>query len=107
MMSGLGDRKMEKRVSKRVKTHQLARVCGKMGVVHNLSSRGLEVSTAFLPKSRKIDISFDISGKEVTITGTVQWLRRKNSLRSLNQLGIFVKDAPIQYYQFVDSLANY
>jgi hypothetical protein len=97
---------MDKRLSKRVKTHQLARVCGKIGVVHNLSSRGLEVSTAFLPKTRKIDISFEALGKDIKITGTVQWLRRKSKVRNLNQLGVFVKEAPIQYYQLIDHLSN-
>lgn len=97
---------MDKRLSKRVKTHQLARVCGKIGVVHNISSRGLEVSTAFLPTTRKVDISFEAFGKDITVIGTIQWLRRKSKLQSLNQFGVFIKDAPIQYYQFIESLSN-
>lgn len=97
---------MDKRNNKRVKTHQLVRVCGKMGVVNNISGSGLQVATALLPKSRKVDVCFDAFGEEITVLGTVQWFRRKTSLQELNQLGIIVKNAPSQYYQFVDSLGN-
>jgi len=95
---------MDKRNNKRVKTHQLVRVCGKMGVVNNISDNGLQVATALLPKSRKVDVSFEAFGEEITVLGTVQWFRRKSSLQELNQLGIIVKNAPSQYYRFVDSL---
>ncbi len=95
---------MDKRNDKRVKTHQLARVCGKMGVVNNISGHGLQIATALLPKSRKVDVCFDAFGEEITVLGTVQWFRRKNSLQELNQLGIVVKNAPAQYFQFVESL---
>jgi hypothetical protein len=98
---------MDKRISKRVKMHQLARICGKIGVVHNISSRGLEVSTAFLPDTRKVDISFEAFGKDITVVGTIQWLRRKSKLQHLHQFGVFVKNAPIQYYQFIESLSNH
>ncbi len=97
---------MEKRLGKRIKTHQLARICGKIGVVHNISSRGLQVSTTFLPKSRKIDIYFEALGKDIKIIGTVKWLRQKSRMQNLNQLGVSVKDAPIQYYQLIDHLSN-
>jgi hypothetical protein len=95
---------MDKRNTKRIKTHQLARVCGKMGVVNNISGTGLQVATALLPSTRKVDISFEVFGEEITVLGTVQWFRRKTSLQDLHQLGVVVKTAPSQYYQFVDSL---
>ncbi|MCU0289533.1 MAG: hypothetical protein MUF15_24455 [Acidobacteria bacterium] len=95
---------MDKRANKRIKIHQLARVCGKMGVMNNISLDGLEVSTSLLPKTRKIDICFEVFGEEIKILGLVQWFRRKNSIKSLNELGIQVKEAPPQYYQFVSSL---
>lgn len=97
---------MDKRINTRVRTHQLARICGKMGVVNNMSLRGLQVATALLPKTRKVDVSFEAQGKEITINGTVQWFRRKTSVNSLNQLGIVVKDAPIQYYQMLERLGD-
>jgi hypothetical protein len=96
---------MDKRNAKRIKTHQLARVCGKMGVVNNISGNGLQIATALLPPTRKVDIAFEAFGEEITVLGTVQWFRRKNSLQDLHQLGIIVKNAPAQYYQFIDSLA--
>ncbi len=92
---------MEKRKSKRVKTHQLAKICGNTGVVNNVSSRGLLVSTPIMPKNRKIDVTFEADGEQVTVWGTVQWLRRKTTLQRLNFLGVLLKDAPPSYYLFV------
>lgn len=95
---------MDKRANKRIKIHQLARVCGKMGVMNNISIDGLEVSTSVLPENRKIDVCFEVFGEEITVWGVVQWFRRKTSIKSLNELGVVVKEAPPQYYRYVNSL---
>lgn len=97
---------MEKRINKRVKTHQLARICGKMGVINNISNSGLHVSTSILPKTRKVDICFETPAEEIVILGTVKWFQRKNSLHHLNQLGIVVKNAPPEFYEMVDQLGK-
>jgi hypothetical protein len=97
---------MDKRATKRIKTHQLARVAGKLGVVKNVSDDGLQVATGVLPKSRKIDISLELNGEEVIIKGIVQWFRRKSSLQDLNELGVRVKEAPPQYQHFVAKLTT-
>ncbi len=97
---------MDKRTKKRIKTHQLARVGGKLGVVKNVSDNGLQVATGVLPKSRKIDISLQLNGEEVTIKGIVQWFRKKSSLQDLNELGVRLKEAPPQYQHFVAKLAT-
>lgn len=98
---------MDKRRKKRIKTHQLARVSGKIGVMNNVSIEGLQVSTALLPENRKIDICFEALGEEITVRGVVQWFRRKTSLQSLHELGVVVKDAPPLYHQYVESLDNF
>ncbi|HLP61231.1 MAG TPA: hypothetical protein VK186_20480 [Candidatus Deferrimicrobium sp.] len=95
---------MDKRANKRIKIHQLARVCGKMGVMNNISIDGLEVSTSVLPENRKIDVCFEVFGEEITVWGVVQWFRRKTSIKNLNELGVVIKEAPPQYYRYVNSL---
>jgi hypothetical protein len=96
---------MDKRTTKRIKTHQLARIGGKLCVVKNISDTGLQVASSVLPESRKIDISLELNGEEMTIKGIVQWFRRKSSLQDLHELGVRVKDAPPQYQHFVAQLA--
>lgn len=95
---------MDKRVTKRIKTHQLARVCGKMGVVNNMSDTGMQIATAVLPKTRKVDVSFEALGQEISIVGMVQWFRRKNSLQNLNQLGVVLSETPQTYRRLVTNL---
>ncbi len=96
---------MDKRSTKRVKIHQLAKIDGKVCVIKDISDTGLHVSTAILPKKRKIDIYLDVEGQELMVMGVVQWFRRKNSLHSLNELGVVVEKATNQYHSFVNRLS--
>jgi hypothetical protein len=95
---------MEKRQSKRFKTRQIAKICGKLGVINDVSDKGIQISTAFSPKNRKIDISFELYGQMVEIMGIIQWIKMKQKLQSLNQLGIFIQDAPSEFFRFVNEL---
>jgi hypothetical protein len=95
---------MEKRQCKRFKTRQIAKICGKLGVVNDISDKGIQISTAFAPKSRKIDVSLEMYGRMVNLMGIVQWAKMKQKLQSLNQLGIYITDAPPEFQQFVREL---
>lgn len=95
---------MEKRTQKRMKTHQLAKVCGKTAVINNISATGMQVSTPLLPKTRTVDICLDAPDEEIILIGTVKWFERKNTLNHLHRLGITVKNAPPEFYQMVESL---
>ncbi|NIM16218.1 MAG: hypothetical protein GTO45_29790 [Candidatus Aminicenantes bacterium] len=93
---------MEKRKHKRFKTRQIAKICGKLGVVNNVSDSGIQISTALSPKNRKIDISFETNnGGNIQLMGIIQWVKWKKKLQSLNQMGVYIKDAPSEYLQFV------
>ncbi|UCH93251.1 MAG: hypothetical protein JSV88_23635 [Candidatus Aminicenantes bacterium] len=92
---------MEKRQEKRFKTRQIAKVCGKLGVVNDVSDKGLQISTVYSPKERKIDISFEAYGQTIDLMGVIQWVKWKKRLQSLNEMGIRIKDAPPEYLDFV------
>ena len=93
---------MEKRKSRRFKTRQIAKICGKLGVVNDVSDNGIQLSTALSPKNRKIDISFEAyNGKIIELMGVIQWVKWKQKLQSPNEMGIYIKDAPPEYLQFV------
>ncbi|MGD2087117.1 MAG: hypothetical protein PVH61_13120 [Candidatus Aminicenantes bacterium] len=92
---------MEKRQDKRFKTRQIVKVCGKIGVVNDISNSGIQLSTAYAPKNRTLDISIDANGGEISFIGIIQWVKWKKQLQSLNEMGIIIKDAPLEYLDFV------
>ncbi len=94
---------MDKRKDKRFKTRQFAKVCGKLGVVNDVSDSGIQISTALSPKSRKVDISFEASGRMIKLMGFIQWIKRKQKVQALNELGVVIKNAPPEYLMFVET----
>jgi hypothetical protein len=92
---------MEKRHYKRFKTRQIVKVCGKLGVVSDISNSGIQLSTAYSPKNRTVDISIDANGGMINLTGIIQWVRWKKKLQSLNEMGVMIREAPREYLDFV------
>ena len=97
---------MEKRQYKRFKTRQIVKVCGKLGVVNDISDSGILLSTAYTPKERRLDISIDTNGRELNLIGVIQWVKWKKQLKSLNEMGVMIKNAPPEYLKFVREFAN-
>lgn len=94
---------MNKRKEQRFKTRHMVKVCGKLGVVNDISADGLQLSTSFSPDSRKVDIAFEVYGEMIQLVGVIQWIKRKRQLQAPNELGIVIKNAPPEYLQFVDT----
>ena len=92
---------MEKRQYKRFKTRQIVKVCGKLGVVSDVSNSGIQLSTAYSPKNRTLDISIDANGGMINLSGIIQWVKWRKQLQSLNEMGVMIKDAPLEYLDFV------
>lgn len=92
---------MEKRKNQRIKTHQFANINGNLGVLNDLSVQGMQVSTSLLPRCRKIEISFEVSGKRINLIGLIQWIQRKNALYNLNRLGVSLQDPPVEYHKYL------
>jgi hypothetical protein len=97
---------MEKRQNKRFKTRQIVKVCGKLGMVNDISDSGVQLSTSYSPKNRKIDISLDSNGGVINLIGIIQWVKWKKQLQSLNEMGIMIKNAPPEYLNFVRDFTN-
>jgi hypothetical protein len=92
---------MEKRQYKRFKTRQIVKVSGKLGVVNDISNSGIQLSTAYSPKNRTLDISIDANGGVINLIGIIQWVKWKKQLQSLNEMGVMIEDAPLEYLKFV------
>lgn len=97
---------MEKRQYERFKTRQIVKVCGKLGVVNDISDSGILLSTSYSPKERQLDISIDTNGREINLIGIIQWIKWKKQLKSLNEMGVMIKDAPPEYLKFVREFVN-
>jgi hypothetical protein len=95
---------MDKRKTKRVKVRHLARVQGKLGVLNDISEEGFQISIAMMPKKRRIEVSFEASGRMINVMGFVKWFRRQHTYQKLNTLGICVSDAPEEFYQYIHSI---
>ena len=94
---------MDKRKHKRFKTRQFVKVCGKLGVVNDISDGGFQISTSLSPKNRRVDISIESAGHMLQFDGIIQWIKRKQRVQALNELGVVVRDASPEYLQFVHS----
>jgi hypothetical protein len=97
---------MEKRQYERFKTRQIIKVCGKLGVVNDISDSGILLSTAYSPKERQLDISIDTNGREINLIGVIQWIKWKKQLKSLNEMGVMIKNAPPEYLKFVSKFTT-
>lgn len=95
---------MDKRQYKRFKTRKIVNVCGKLGVVNDISNSGIQLSTAYSPKNRMLDISIDANGGKIDLTGIIQWVKCKKQLSSLNEMGVLIKDASLEYLEFVKKI---
>lgn len=97
---------MEKRREKRYKTRQMAKVCGKLGVVNDISFEGMQISTALSPTSRNVDIIFETSGHFIKLLGVIRWIKRRQQLQSPNQIGVVIKQPPAEYITFIKTLGH-
>jgi hypothetical protein len=92
---------MDKRQNKRIKTRQIVKIGGKLGVVNDISDSGVQLSTAYSPQNRKINILIESAGKFIEITGIIQWIKKKQQVQALNEMGVVIKNAPPEYLYFV------
>ncbi len=91
---------MEKRREERNKVRRLISVADKMGVLNDVSSQGVNISLAVLPKKRKVTLSLKIDDKEVRLSAVVMWVKQKLTYNDKNTLGLVVIDPPNEFIDF-------
>jgi len=94
---------MDKRKHTRFKTRQFAKVCGKLGVVNDISDSGVQISTAMSPTNRRVDISIETNGQLIQINGIIQWIKRKQRVQAFNEMGVVIRNVTPEFLQFVHS----
>jgi len=91
---------MEKRIEGRNKVRRLISVAEKMGVLNDVSSRGVNISLAVLPKKRKVTLTLKIDDKDVHLSAVVMWVKEKLTYNDKNTLGLVVVDPPSEFIEF-------
>lgn len=84
----------------------MAKICGKLGVVNDVSDIGMQISSAYSPKNRNIDVSFEIYGKIVKIMGVIQWVSWRKQLKTVNDFGVMITEPPEEYLDFVREISG-
>ncbi len=93
---------MDKRQDKRFKTRQIVKIGGKLGVVNDISDSGIQLSTSLSPLTRKINILIEEStGNFIEINGIIQWIKKKQQVQALNEMGVAIKNVSPEFRRFV------
>lgn len=92
---------MDKRREKRIKTRILVKIDGKSGILNDFSQQGLQISTNSPPSRRQVDIVFNLSGKDVSVKGLIQWIRKRYSVQNAFQVGCLVENPPVGYFHLL------
>ena len=95
---------MEKRRENRNKVRQLINVADKMGVLNDVSSRGVNISLAVLPKQRKVDLTLKIKDKDIKVSAVIMWVKQKLTYNEKNTLGLVVIDPPDDFIEYCEDL---
>ena len=77
------------------------KVNGKTGILIDYSEEGLQISTHTPPQKKRVDIQFNYQGKDILLTGIVQWIRKRYSIPNAYQIGCQLIDPPAEYFQFI------
>jgi hypothetical protein len=95
---------MDKRRFQRIKVRKTARIDGKLSMVNNISEEGMEISYAIMPKTRNIEVNFEIFGKVFKIPAVIRWIKKKYGYPTSNMLGISLKEPPKEFFELVKEI---
>lgn len=98
--------KGERRKSPRLQKRVMVRINERSGMLLDVSSMGLRVSTSMIPVTRNVQISFRAGGEEVELDGEIIWINKKYSVQNLKEMGIAIYDQPEGYKLFLQKLSH-
>lgn len=95
---------MDKRKEKRIKKRIMAKVNNKLAILVDISRTGFKVSTAVVPQNRTVDVVLQADNREFNLKGYTCWINQKVIAPRMYDMGISVKEASSEYYEFLDRL---
>ncbi|MCK5057506.1 MAG: PilZ domain-containing protein [Candidatus Aminicenantes bacterium] len=100
---------MDQRKFPRIKTKIAAEVNNRQALLENISRKGIKIKlwSDAVPTTCDMMVTFTVGEQTINLKGEIRWCRReKNSFQDLKEMGLYLEDAPEEYYKFVDALSN-
>ena len=94
----------ERRSQKRIVKRSILRVNGKIAILMDLSENGMRLATLKIPSSPLIVIELRTEGQSFKLNGVIRWSSRERTFTGLKKFGVFIKDPPDQYTQYIMKL---
>lgn len=88
---------MDKRQEQRKKARILVKIDGKSAIMNNFSQKGMQVSANSAPTRKHIEISFNFSGQDFTLRGSIQWIHKRFAGQNAYQFGCQLIETPLIY----------
>ena len=98
--------KMEERYSDRTNAGIKISVNNQPGILVDASKTGLGVKllTDKVPTSDLVDVLLEHEQKNVYLKGKISWLNTNVTFQNEKEVGIMIKDAPAEYYDFLERI---
>lgn len=93
---------MDQRKEKRIKKRIMAKVNNKVGILVDISRTGFKISTAVAPKNRNVDVTLQVDNQTFNLKGYTCWINQKVIAPRMYDMGISLKEACTEYYQFLE-----
>jgi len=93
---------MDKRKDMRIRKRLMAKINNHSSILVDISRSGFKFSTAAIPKTRDVEITLQADNQVFNVKGYTRWISQKVATQQLYEIGITVKEASAEYYQFLD-----
>jgi len=97
---------MEKRRETRHRIRQLVNISNKVGVLNDISRKGINVSLSAFPKERTVDLVMKINGEDIKMSAIVIWAKRKLHYGDQDTMGMILINPPPSFIEYCTSLDN-
>jgi hypothetical protein len=88
---------MDKREELRTRARILVKIDGKSGILNNYSPKGMQISANSPPARKSVEISFNVSGQDFTLQGSIQWVHKRYAGQNSYQFGCRLLEPPLIY----------
>jgi hypothetical protein len=98
---------MEHRKFPRMKTNIIAEVNKRQALLENVSRQGIKMKlwSDAVPETHDVEVTFTVGKQTINLKGIIRWsLRDRHSFQDLKIMGVYIEDAPEEYYRFIDTL---
>lgn len=87
-----------------MKTRLMAKINNRPSILVDISKTGFKLSAASIPESREVNITLQADNQTFSIKGNTRWINRKVAAPRMYDIGISLKEATPEYFQFIERL---